>query len=34
VTNLWGGKDAKSGQGTLDLFTDSPRTGWRGMFEG
>jgi hypothetical protein len=32
VGGLW--TQASGSQGLLDLFTDSPRTGWRGMFEG
>jgi hypothetical protein len=32
VGGLW--KQAAGGNGLLDLFTDGPRTGWRGMFEG
>jgi hypothetical protein len=30
VTDLWSRSVSKAG---LDLFTDAPRTGWRGMFE-
>ena len=32
VGGLW--TQAAGSNGLLDLFTDSPRTGWRGMFEG
>jgi hypothetical protein len=31
VTDLW---SPSASSGALDLFTDGPRTGWRGMFEG
>ena len=34
---LWAGlwpKQAAGDNGLLDLFTDGPRSGWRGMFEG
>jgi hypothetical protein len=31
VTDLWAPSASRA---ALDLFTDAPRTGWRGMFEG
>jgi hypothetical protein len=31
VTDLW---SPSASRAALDLFTDAPRTGWRGMFEG
>lgn len=34
VTSLWSPTGTAATGNTLDLFTDAPRTGWRGMFEG
>jgi hypothetical protein len=34
VTSLWAPTGTAATGNTLDLFTDAPRTGWRGMFDG